>query len=81
MPNRMRMNGVVVGNKMEKTVVVEVSRKEKHPKYKKYLKRETKVYAHTEDEIEEGTQVVVEESRPISKLKRWRVVEIKNSGK
>jgi small subunit ribosomal protein S17 len=77
----MRMNGVVVGNKMEKTVVVEVSRKEKHPKYKKYLKRETKVYAHTEDEIEEGTQVVVEESRPISKLKRWRVVEIKNSGK
>lgn len=81
MSNRMRMNGVVIGNKMEKTVVVDVSRKEKHPKYKKYIIRDTKVYAHTEDEIEEGTQVVIEESRPLSKLKRWKVVEIKNSGK
>lgn len=81
MGKRMRMNGVVAGNKMDKTVVVEVSRKVRHPKYKKYILRKTKVYAHTEQELEVGTKVTVEESKPISKLKRWVVVEIKQDKK
>ena len=81
MAKRRRLTGIVTGCKMEKTVIVEVSRKEKHPKYKKYLLRKTKIHAHTEDEIEEGSRVVLEESRPISKTKRWRVVEVKDSSK
>lgn len=76
MNKRMRMNGIVVGNKMEKTVVVEVSRKVAHPTYKKEIVRNTKIYAHIEEPVEIGTKVVIEESKPISKLKRWRVVEI-----
>ena len=81
MANRRRLNGIVIGNKMQKTVVVEVSRKEKHPKYKKYMLRKTKIYAHTEEEIDEGASVVIEEAKPTSKTKRWRVVEVKDSNK
>ena len=81
MAKRRRFEGIVIGNKMEKTVVVEVSRKEKHPKYEKYMLRKTKIYAHTEEDIDEGVSVVVEETRPTSKIKRWRVVEVKESTK
>ena len=76
MAKRMRMNGVVTGNKMQKTVVVEVLRKIAHPRYKKVITRKTKVYAHTEKEFEVGDEVTVEESKPNSKLKRWNVVDI-----
>ena len=75
------MSGEVKGNKMEKTVVVEVRRKVKRPRYQKYVMRKTKVYAHSEDPLEVGTRVVVEEAGPISKLKRWRVVEVVSSEK
>ena len=66
--------GKVLSNKMNKTVVVQVERKVLHPKYLKYIKRRTKLYAHDEkNEAKIGDQVVLVESRPISKLKRWRV--------
>jgi small subunit ribosomal protein S17 len=79
MSKRARMQGVVARAKMEKTVIVEIPRKVSHPVYKKEIMRTTKIYAHTEEPIEEGTQVVVEETKPISKLKRWRVVDVLNN--
>jgi small subunit ribosomal protein S17 len=69
--------GVVVSNKMEKTVTVEVSRKMRHDKYQKVIERSKKYYAHDEtDSLEVGQKVRIVETRPLSKLKRWRVVEI-----
>ncbi len=73
---RKRLQGKVVSNKMEKTVVVEVVRLFKHPRYEKRIRRKKKFYAHSEENIAEGTSVVIEESRPLSKLKRWRVVRV-----
>ena len=69
--------GVVVGDKMDKTVVVRVERKVLHPMYLKYIKRSSKFHAHDEaNECRVGDSVLIEESRPISKLKRWNVKEI-----
>ncbi len=73
---KMRLKGRVKRNKMEKTVVVEVLRQKEHPKYKKIMTMKKNYYAHTDDPIEVDTEVVIEESKPISKLKRWKVVEI-----
>jgi small subunit ribosomal protein S17 len=71
------LEGVVVSNKMDRTVTVEVERKFRHPLYKKVVIRSTKFYAHDEsDAIEMGKRVRIEETRPLSKLKRWRVVEV-----
>lgn len=71
---RKRMTGIVVSDKMDKTVVVEVSRREKHPRYHKFLARRTKYKAHDErNEYGVGDTVEIEESRPLSKDKRWRV--------
>ncbi len=67
--------GVVVSNKMNKTVVVKVQRTFRHPKYEKVITRDKKYYAHCETPIEEGATVSIVETRPISKLKCWRVVE------
>lgn len=68
--------GTVVSAKMQKTVVVETERLEQHPKYKKYIRRRTKLYAHDERaECQEGDRVLLMETRPLSKLKRWRVVK------
>ncbi|HLB53290.1 MAG TPA: 30S ribosomal protein S17 [Chlamydiales bacterium] len=68
--------GVVVSNKMDKTVTVLVSRKMRHPRYEKVIERSKKFYAHDEsDAIEIGRKVRIAETRPLSKLKRWRVVE------
>ena len=68
--------GIVISNKMEKTVTVEVSRKMRHPKYQKVVERSKKYYAHDEsDALEIGQKVRIVETRPLSKLKRWRVVE------
>ncbi len=74
--NRKTLIGVVKSNKMDKTVVVECERLVKHPKYKKYLKKKTWLYAHDEkNECQIGERVMVKETRPLSKLKRWRVVK------
>jgi small subunit ribosomal protein S17 len=65
----------VVSNKMKKTIVVEVSWLAKDPKYKKYLRKHTRLYAHDErGECQTGDRVEVIETRPLSKLKRWRVL-------
>jgi len=67
--------GTVLSNKMEKTVVVQVSRTYPHPRYGKVVTRNKKYYAHNElKPLEVGEQVTIEETRPLSKLKRWRVV-------
>ena len=67
--------GVVVSNKMQKTVVIKLERTLPHPRYGKIVTRAKKIYAHNEDKpLQIGDVVVVEETRPISKLKRWRVV-------
>ncbi len=69
--------GVVVSNKMEKTVTVKVTRKMRHGKYNKVVERSKKCYAHDEtNALQEGQKVRIEETRPLSKLKRWRVVEV-----
>ena len=68
--------GVVVSNKMQKTVIVSVDRTYCHPKYKKVITRAKKYYAHDESgKLTEGQEVTIIETRPLSKLKRWRVVE------
>lgn len=68
--------GIVVSNKMEKTVVVKVERTLRHPIYGKVVRRAKKYYAHNESKpLEIGDEVQIMETRPLSKLKRWRVVE------
>ena len=69
--------GVVSSNKMDKTVVVAVERKVQHPIYGKFLKKTTKFHAHDEkNECSIGDVVRIMESRPLSKTKRWRLVEV-----
>lgn len=68
---------VVTSNKMDKTVVVEVVRKFRHPKYKKFVKRRLRYSAHdAENTCNIGDVVTIEETRPLSKNKRWRVSEV-----
>lgn len=68
--------GIVVSNKMDKTVTVEVTKKMRHPRYQKVFERSKKFYAHDEtDSLAIGQKVRIVETRPLSKLKRWRVVE------
>jgi small subunit ribosomal protein S17 len=72
---RKTKKGVVVSNKMQKTVVVKLERTFQHPKYGKIIKRSKKIYAHNEDKpLQIGDIVHVIETRPLSKLKRWRIV-------
>jgi small subunit ribosomal protein S17 len=69
--------GVVSSNKMDKTITVNVERKVKHPLYGKFLKKTTKFHAHDEkNECSIGDTVKIMESRPLSKTKRWRLVEV-----
>mgnify|MGYP001418322989 FL=1 len=69
--------GVVTSNKMDKSIVVSVVRKEKHPLYGKFLKKTSKFTAHDEkNDCNNGDTVKIMETRPISKNKCWRVVEI-----
>lgn len=77
-----RLTGTIVSNKMTKTVVVEVGRLKKHPKYLKYYKTSNRFKAHVDDaaSYRVGDTVLIEETRPLSKDKRWKVVEVlKNS--
>jgi len=75
--NRRTLQGVVVSNKMDKTVVVLTERLVKHPKFHKYLRRHVKYKAHDEKNgCNIGDKVLIIESRPLSKEKRWRVREV-----
>ena len=74
MPKRV-LTGTIVSDKTDKTVVVRVERRVKHPLYGKIIKRSKKYHAHDEgNEFKEGQIVRIEETRPISKLKTWRVL-------
>ena len=71
------ITGEVISNKMNKTIVVQIERKVKHPLYGKYVRRFTKMYAHDEDNIcKMGDIVLIQHSRPLSKTKRWKLVEV-----
>jgi small subunit ribosomal protein S17 len=73
--------GEVVSNKMTKTIVVRVERRFPHPKYKKIIKSYKKFYAHDEkSEAKVGDVVLIAEARPLSKLKRWKLVEVVERG-
>jgi small subunit ribosomal protein S17 len=76
MNDRRRITGVVTSNKMEKTVVVEISRTFRHQLYKKVVHTRKKVMAHDEKGCQIGDQVIIVESRPLSRRKRWVVEEI-----
>ena len=77
-PNRRKVrDGVVVSTKMDKTVIVAVVERVRHRRYQKTLQRTTRLYAHDEvNNLKEGDRVRVQETRPTSKLKRWRVIEV-----
>ncbi|MBS3735736.1 MAG: 30S ribosomal protein S17 [Candidatus Bipolaricaulota bacterium] len=69
--------GRVVSAAMDKTITVTVDTQRRHPRYKKYLKQRSKFYAHDEDEeAQEGDRVLISETRPISKKKRWKLKEV-----
>ena len=69
--------GVVVSNKMDKTIVVTVETREPHPLYGKFMQKTTRFHAHDEkNECNEGDRVRIMETRPLSATKRWRLVEI-----
>ena len=74
--------GLVKSSKMDKSIVVTVERKEKHSKYGKFLKKSTSFVAHDEkNECNEGDTVKIMETRPLSKSKNWRLVEILEKAK
>ena len=76
MPRRV-LQGVVVSDKGDKTIVVKVERRERHPLYKKFIRRSTKLHAHDEENVcQEGDRVLIEECRPLSKTKSWRLVKV-----
>ena len=80
--NRKQKTGRVVSEKMDKTVVVAVDYLRPHPIYRKTVRMTNKFYAHDENnECKLGDVVRIEETRPLSKLKRWRVIEIVSGGK
>ena len=75
--NRKTLEGVVVSDKMNKTRTVRVSRSVRHPFYEKIMKKSKKFHAHDENnEAREGDIVEITSTRPLSKLKRWRIVRI-----
>jgi len=74
---RKQKSGVVVSNKMDKTITVQVERRLMHPIYGKFVKRSKKFFAHDEENTcNVGDKVRIMETRPLSKMKRWRLVEI-----
>lgn len=75
------VTGKVISDKMNKTIVVQVERKVKHPLYGKYVRRFSKMYAHDEENAcRIGDIVSIQQSRPLSKTKRWKLVEIVKKG-
>jgi len=77
--NKRRLEGIVVSNKMTNAVVVKVTRKTPHRKYRKIVTKAKKFYARTNEKLTVGEEVVIEESRPLSKLIRWVVVNQKKN--
>jgi small subunit ribosomal protein S17 len=74
--------GIVISNKMEKTITVAIERRVPHPVYKKYFKKTTKLMAHDEKrQCNVGDKVKIMETRPLSLKKRWRLVEIVEKAK
>ncbi len=74
---RKTQTGIVISDKMDKTVVVRVDRLVRHPTYKKYVRRRARYTAHDENNTcQLGDRVVLRETRPLSKTKRWRVSQI-----
>ncbi len=70
-------SGTVVSNKMDKTITVVVERMIKHPLYGKYIRRSKKIHAHDpENQCQEGDKVTIEETRPISKTKAWKLSSV-----
>ena len=81
MPKRILI-GTIVSDKTDKTVVVKVERKVKHPMYGKIIRRSKKYHAHDEDNAFKSGEIVrIEETRPLSKLKSWKVIERVTAGK
>lgn len=79
--NRKQRIGFVISRKMLKTIVVKVERRVRHPLYGKEMKISRKMYAHDEkDEAKIGDKVIIAETRPLSKLKRWRLIKILQTG-
>ena len=75
--HRRTLQGTVVSNKMDKTITVLVERRIKHPLYGKYIKRSKKIHAHDEEnQCQEGDLVTIEETRPISKSKSWKLSSV-----
>jgi small subunit ribosomal protein S17 len=75
------VTGTVVSNKMDKTVTVMIERKVKHPVYGKYIRRSTKLHVHDADNTcQEGDKVTIEQCRPLSKSKSWRLVDVVERG-
>ena len=75
--SRKKLTGKVLSSKMEKTAVVEVSRRFAHPLYKKYVTKTKKYYAHDpKNSCSSGDVVSIVENKPTSKLKRWRITEV-----
>jgi small subunit ribosomal protein S17 len=80
--NKRMIKGIVISDKMDKTIVVKTERLVKHPIFHKYVRRHAKYKAHDEkNQCKVGDTVVIIESRPISKDKRWRMVEITQRAK
>ncbi|MET0028677.1 MAG: 30S ribosomal protein S17 [Candidatus Thiodiazotropha sp.] len=76
-PTNRTLIGQVVSNAMDKTITVSVERRVKHPVYGKFMRRSTKVHAHDEsNECQAGDTVMVEQCRPLSKTKTWRLVKV-----
>jgi small subunit ribosomal protein S17 len=74
--NKITIQGVVVSSKMDKTVVVRAKRLVKHAVFHKYIKRYVKYKAHEQNACQVGDRVLIVESRPLSRQKRWRMLEI-----
>jgi small subunit ribosomal protein S17 len=71
------ISGRVVSSSMDKTITVAIERKIRHPLYQKYIKRRTKLHAHDEkNECNKGDLVLIEECRPLSKTKSWRLIKV-----
>lgn len=78
---RKQRTGSVISRAMQKTIVVKVERRVRHPFYGKEMRLAQKVYAHDEqDEAKVGDKVLIAETRPLSKLKRWRLIKVLQSG-
>ena len=75
------LSGTVISNKMTDTIVVKVDRHLKHAKYHKFIKKSSKIHAHDAGNAAKiGDRVLIQETRPLSKLKSWKLVEIRNEG-